>query len=353
MGLLDRIKQNATEKAATSPAATAPNPFGAKTGEKVAPVAVSEPAAKVNPLAAKVNPLAGAKVNPLAKPAAAATTPLATTEKKNPLGNPLGKPKAPVVAPVEEAKEPVEEKVEQDIVEAIKEDDKKALPVEVKAETEEIELGKEDKKVIPATGKGSRGGKSKAAATTTAPAEKKSELVASEQFVIPTTSISFDEAIEALSSPFVDERWTEFKTSIETQLAEIVIEDDMNPGSMKVTISRLSQIRQAISTPYQEMKTRFEELVNKEPEGLIERVKKLNISGTNDLERKRTGIMACMSYVPPTGEGPMNLYEVLSEVRARHNFLKISMDSVQYKTNILITMSSALKLENSHLPGEQ
>jgi hypothetical protein len=165
---------------------------------------------------------------------------------------------------------------------------------------------------------------------------------------IPTTTISFSEAIQTITSPFMDEEWEEFRKEVQDELSAIVISDDMNPGTLKVVISELSILREKVWFSYQEQKTLYERLSSKEPEGLIERVKRVNLGkGNNDMERKKAGIMACMQY--STEAGDINLFEVLDETRTRYNFLKSVIDSIKYKTDVLITLNGALKLENQHL----
>lgn len=167
-------------------------------------------------------------------------------------------------------------------------------------------------------------------------------------------SVSYAEAFQIIHSPYVDEEWENFKAAAQESIDAIVISDDMNAGMMKSTISELSHLRQQIWSLLQSNKTMYEQLSSKEPEGLIERVKKTSLgSGTNDLQRKKSGIEACMNYVDPRSGVHINLYEFLDETRIRYNFLKGLMDSIQYKTSILITMSGALKLEKDHVAGDQ
>lgn len=165
---------------------------------------------------------------------------------------------------------------------------------------------------------------------------------------IPTTTMTYSEAIQSITSPFIDEEWEEFKKEIQDELNAIVISNDMNPGTLKVVISELSMLREKVWFSYQEQKTLYENLSSKDPEGLIERVKRINLgSGNNDMERRRAGVLACMEY--KTEAGDVNLFEVLDETRSRYNFLKSVIDSIQYKTDVLITLNGALKLEKEHL----
>lgn len=217
---------------------------------------------------------------------------------------------------------------------------------EVKQEEMKIDEDKVEKAVseIKATSKEIE---SKTIAERTVPIEIEDKIIVD----IPITDVSYEKAINLLRPSFVDEQWIEYKNSIDAKLGEIIIEDDMNPGTLKYVISKLSELRQEIWYNYQQTKTLYETLGSKEPEGLIERVKKIayNPADRNDMERKRTGIKACLEYVSPGTNTSINLFEVLDETRERYNFLKTVMDSISYKTNSLITMNGALKLEKSHL----
>lgn len=165
---------------------------------------------------------------------------------------------------------------------------------------------------------------------------------------MPTTSMSFSEAALSISSTFVDEEFDEFKEEVMNELGEIIISPDMNPGTLKVVIAELSMLREKVWNPYQEAKNLYERLSSKEPEGLIERVKRLNIgAGNNDMERRRAGIMACLEH--ETAEGTINLFEMMDESKQRYGFLKSVIDSIKYKTDILITLNGALKLEKEHI----
>ena len=268
-------------------------------------------------------------------------------------------PKAEKKAEKEQADTKAKEEPKEAPKQAEKAPEEEAEPAEATEEeviekTEETkETGKEEKKE-PAkkpkkrtATKASNKKKSAAKANTKKKAEEKTNDVA-DITDIPTTNMSFTEAIGQITSPFVDEEWEEFKKEVQDELSAIVITDDLNPGTLKVTISELSILREKIWFSYQETKTLFESLSSKDPEGLLERIKRVNLgAGNNDMERRKAGVMACMNY--PTDAGEINLYEVLDETRSRFNFLKSVLDSIQYKTDVLITMNGALKLEKDHV----
>lgn len=167
-------------------------------------------------------------------------------------------------------------------------------------------------------------------------------------FEMPTTQMDYAEAVEAVRSPFTDEKWESFKEEIINDMNSIQLTDDMNAGTLKVVSAELSILRDKIYYPLFEAKTDAERYAMKEPEGLIERVKRINSTGgSNDIERRRNGILACVAY--ETSAGTVNLYELMDEARSRYAFLRAIDESIKFKKDLLITMSSSLKLEKELL----
>ena len=173
--------------------------------------------------------------------------------------------------------------------------------------------------------------------------EKEDEVVTEDEDVdVPRTEISYAEVVLAIKSSFVDEEWEIFKTETSARLGEIHITNDMTPGALKQIISDLNSLRDSVWFHFLDCKTFFENLTAKE-DGLLDRVKRLHSKGTNDNERKINSSIALMNY-KEDGKS-INLYEVLDASRARFNYTKGLMDSIQYKSNSVITMLGNLKLE--------
>lgn len=328
------------------------------------------------------NPLKPTAINPLAKKAEApAATEPAAEEKKT-----LAMPKAPAVNPLsgkpnpfakkETVSEPVAEKVEEKVeetsgpvietvaeevvstsesettVEAVDEEPT-AVPTETVETTTSVSgegqlaLPEETTTATPKTDKPPR--KKRGSNASTSEAANSGEDFEIKE--IPSTEVSYAKAIESITSPFVDEEWEQFKESVQSDLNAIVIQDDMNPATLKSAIYKLTALRDSVWTTFQGTKSLYENLSSKEPEGLIERIKKVNLGGNNDLERKKVGVEACMRHKDKEGN-LINLYEVLDETRSRYNFLKSVMDSIEYKRSVLVTMNGALKMEQSLTPNE-
>ncbi|MED1125221.1 hypothetical protein [Bacillus atrophaeus] len=324
--------------------------------------AEAEPAKKVNPLLKKkmAAPKEGEakeeapkkKVLPLKKKAAPAQEEETKQESvaEETSAAPAKEEKAP--AKKEKAPEKKEEPKEE-----VKEEAKKEEPKEEEVpekDSEKKAQAKEEKREEKKEASKKAETKKKPASSSKASNKKKTTAAAQQEEVeeelpadIPTTTISFNEAVVSITSPFIDEEWNEFKQEVQEELSAIQITDDMNTGTLKIVISELSILREKIWFSYQESKNLYEHLSSKDPEGLIERVKRINLGkGNNDMERKKAGIMACMKY--STDAGDVNLFEVLDETRMRYNFLKSVIDSIKYKTDVLITMNGALKLEKDH-----
>lgn len=352
MSFLDNLKKkedgaNLTPTPKTNPLAakstiTTPNPLAKKTE-----TTVTEPKAEAGTEAPKkMAPFLTKKENATsaAAPAAPSTNPLL----KKTIKTDEVKTEEVKTEKVKVETEKVETEVEsetstKDIVADIKEAD---TAEETTAETEKVETKKAD--ITPAPTKGKGGNRKSAAAAKNKPEIKDdmNEEKSCEFMSMPTTAMSYLEAMESISSPFVDAEWEAYKEEVQSDLDNIEIDDDMNPATLKATVSKLSRLRSKVWNNYQGMKSQYEALSTKEPEGLIERVKKINLSGNNDLERKKAGVEACMNYLDKSGRN-INLYEVLDETRSRYNFLKTVMDSIEYKRSVLVTMNGALKIEQS------
>lgn len=179
--------------------------------------------------------------------------------------------------------------------------------------------------------------------TTKAKKEKKTDIAETEQ-IIPTTGVSFIEAVKSIESKFQDEQWLNFKKEKSRELSEIVISSDMNSIMIKETLAKLTNLRDSIWLAFIETKTKYDILSSKEPEGTIERIKRISSIGNNTEERKLNGVVAVMSSKDENGN-VVNLYEVYDEIKGRYDFLKGLMDSISYKKDIMVTMLGSLKLE--------
>lgn len=166
-------------------------------------------------------------------------------------------------------------------------------------------------------------------------------------YTVYTTEVDFDEAIKVLSSKFDDPEWLSFKEDIEKEYEKIVVEPDINSSVLLNIEAQLAKLRDRIWSRHCYYQTQLDQLMSKEPEGLIARVKRLGMdpSAPNEAIRNRQGVLACVNFVDKNGNH-INLYELLDEIRARYNFLNSVLQNIGFKKDLLITISSALKIEN-------
>lgn len=168
---------------------------------------------------------------------------------------------------------------------------------------------------------------------------------------LPKTEVTYLEAISRLTPDLRTEEWEKLEREIQEELDEIVVEEDMNPGSLKVALNHLDDLKSKIRHHLFQAREAYIRLSSEKPEGIIERIKRINLgTGNNDMERRKAGIIACMCYNPDKEkDGTINLYDILDETRYRYFFLDSVDKSIRHKSDLLITMSSSLKLEHQHV----
>ncbi len=166
--------------------------------------------------------------------------------------------------------------------------------------------------------------------------------------VVNNSTVDFKAACEEFGSFCNDEEWTAFADDVKTSYNDIKITPDITTASLIGITCQLSNLRDKIWQQHQYYKAQFDRLASKEPEGVIERTKRLYMddAANNDMKRKKSSTVACMNYTTKDGN-VINLYEFLDEIRARYYFLNAVMNNIEFKKNQLVTISSALKIENS------
>lgn len=377
MSFLDNVKANkpgiggGVNPFATGGAAlnnkTADNPFAPKT--------TTTP---TKPATAPVfNPATGVGTQNMPKPGAPIGAPGVPRSPgmASPKAPTMPKPGAPApTAPKAEEKAEVKNETKEvsteEIIQDIK-DTKITVPQEKvntetktddkKEEPKTTATKKEETKTVnkPKSNSRSRNSKSKTTAKKEETKETTENIVDSPEeaavvenlFKMPNTTIKYSEAVQAVKSKFVDEEWEDFRAEAIKESDEIIIEQDMQEGAVKKTIARLNTLREKIWVSFVDTKSLFESLSSKEVEGVIERVKFASLEGSNETSRKKAGILAVMNYETPEGE-TINLYELYDETRSRFYFLKSLMDTIQYKSNVLITMQSAIKVQKNQINNQ-
>ena len=132
------------------------------------------------------------------------------------------------------------------------------------------------------------------------------------------------------------------------KVTNIRIEADMNPGTLKFTLADLCALNDEVMPHYLEQKKIYDSLVNKDF-GSATAFKIANSTGSNSEERKRTGTLALMKAKINGQE--INYISLINAVQMRYNALSEIMKMIKYKSDICITMASAIKTEMQLVNG--
>lgn len=147
---------------------------------------------------------------------------------------------------------------------------------------------------------------------------------------------------------FVDDKWKEKEKYFLDKVTNIRIEADMNPGTLKFTLADLCALNDEVMPHYLEQKKIYDSLINKDF-GSATAFKIANSTGSNSEERKRSGILALMKAKINGQE--INYITLINAVQMRYNALNEIMKMIKYKSDICITMASAIKTEMQLVNG--
>lgn len=158
-----------------------------------------------------------------------------------------------------------------------------------------------------------------------------------------TKGDSFNNVIDFFSNPIADPDWEALKNEILTRIDGIKIKSNIPPNVVLLVSSELDSLHSYIHDKFMETKTALDNLTNKE-DGVLTVVKATNAKGSNETERKAFGITAAQKY--KIGKNTVDLFQLIAETRGRYNFLDGILKQIQFKKELLITVSSALKVLN-------
>lgn len=154
---------------------------------------------------------------------------------------------------------------------------------------------------------------------------------------------SFNNVIDFFANPIADQDWEDLKTEILTRIDGIKIKSNIPPNVVLLVSSELDSLHSYIHDKFMETKTALDNLTNKE-DGVLTVIKATNAKGSNETERKASGVTAAQKY--KIGKNTVDLFQLIAETRGRYNFLDGILKQVQFKKELLITVSSALKVLN-------
>lgn len=161
------------------------------------------------------------------------------------------------------------------------------------------------------------------------------------------TKYSFEEAATIIQSKFVNDGWLDFRTEVLKDLEEIKIDSDLNPGAIKVVIEQLAILYDKIAIPLQEANDVITCISDKDVG--IGTIYKAYAAST--IEKSNADIRSAAGYkvlekVNYNGN-EVNLLVVLMAAKLRYNFLNSIKNIIDFKRNLLITISSSNKIEAS------
>ena len=223
---------------------------------------------------------------------------------------------------------------EEDVEESAEEEDSKPEPTPEILSAIEEDIAEQEKEEKP---------KKKSA--------KKHESVEQISYVsidVLGEKLDVDTATAEYLNYFIDTEWQEKEKYFLDKVTNIRIEADMNPGTLKFTLADLCALNDEVMPHYLEQKKIYDSLVNKDF-GSATAFKIANSTGSNSEERKRTGTLALMKAKINGQE--INYISLINAVQMRYNSLNEIMKMTKYKSDICITMASAIKTEMQLVNG--
>ena len=206
-------------------------------------------------------------------------------------------------------------------------------------ETTEKETTSEEEKVAPATDETISDAKEELVVD-----EVEKETVSCEKTdKSKSKGDSFNNVIDFFANPIADPDWENLKNEILIRIDGIKIKSNIPPNVVLLVSSELDSLHSYIHDKFMETKTALDNLTNKE-DGVLTVIKATNAKGSNETERKASGVTAAQKY--KIGKNTVDLFQLIAETRGRYNFLDGILKQIQFKKELLITVSSALKVLN-------
>ena len=282
-----------------------------------------------------------------------AAKPAEEKPKKSPLAGILAKRRAAEAAKAEKTVEKLidkkpEEKVKETLekTEAKTEVKEEAPVVEEKPKKRRGRPKKTEDKAVKAENKE----KTEKPQKTVKKAEPKGEkvLLSAREFEIQDildSKMSYEEMVAKFQSTFEDEGWVEFRNGVVTELEQIKVAADMNPGMLRITLTQLNDLYGRIAVEHANFKALLEALTNKE-DGICTCIRyQAAAIGANESERRANGYNALTNGVR-NGE-PCNFVNLIAGTRMKYIFLDSIRQRIKFMSDLCITFLGAMKVENS------
>lgn len=151
--------------------------------------------------------------------------------------------------------------------------------------------------------------------------------------------------VAKFQSTFEDEGWVEFRNGVVTELEQIKVAADMNPGMLRITLTQLNDLYGRIAVEHANFKALLEALTNKE-DGICTCIRyQAAAIGANESERRANGYNALTNGVR-NGE-PFNFVNLIAGTRMKYIFLDSIRQRIKFMSDLCITFLGAMKVENS------
>lgn len=181
-------------------------------------------------------------------------------------------------------------------------------------------------------------------------AEPKGEkvLLSAREFEIQDildSKMNYEEMVAKFQSTFEDEGWVEFRNGVVSELEQIKVAADMNPGMLRITLTQLNDLYGRIAVEHANFKALLEALTNKE-DGICTCIRyQAAAIGANESERRANGYNALTNGVR-NGE-PFNFVNLIAGTRMKYIFLDSIRQRIKFMSDLCITFLGAMKVENS------
>ena len=181
------------------------------------------------------------------------------------------------------------------------------------------------------------------------PPAKEETVDTSKPMDILGKKMKFDEVAAIVLDYFEDSNWHEIEESLSNKMNEIRIEPDMNPGTLKYVLADLNNLSDEVSVIHDQQDKLLRTLTEKDF-GTAIAYQVVHSVGSNAEDRKRNGYLALTKA--KVGDKTINYIALIAALRIRHAFTTNLMKRIHDKCQICITMSGAIKMEQTMVLGQ-
>jgi hypothetical protein len=142
----------------------------------------------------------------------------------------------------------------------------------------------------------------------------------------------------------MDPDWATTKQAHKERLSTIIIPLDITPGVAKGLLARIDAFFSEVRLDLAEIEGQKEQI-----EVLIREIERVEVSGGNDVARKKAASVAVQNYALGD-ESTVNLYTIQRQLIEKNSFYKGLIDALNGKQARLITISGVMKLEKDLSP---